>query len=348
VTTSTGTIVVYEGRLNIGLPGIDGLRVFDEWSLVPQRLGELDRARQVIILDPMSFPLESVSEKGWEAPLAVAVPEDLGLDDLAWAFGGALFDRLTYHDLLIVGDDPLWHALARRHGFAAPQRLVFGPDEMGDAVAWLVESGERMPKVGEAVAPLRRDRETKAEFVRQAGTVLPSLAELEVRTPEGMQPHALVVGCGGGVWLRALLARGFAVVGFDRRELLIEEAGMNYPELEVKHLGAHLHLGVGSERFDLALCIGALGNLQPVEQIRLIRQMWQAIRPGGMLVVLERFVPGNDAGWMPVPRLMEVVSEASSDHIVLEDVQTCRFGGRSDHSLGAVTFVKIGPPESPR
>jgi SAM-dependent methyltransferase len=345
VRTSPGALVVYQGRLDVDLPDVDGLRVFDEWSLLPQRLGELERAEQVVVLDPMSFPIESLSQRAWEAPLAVAVPQGLSLDDLSAALGMALFDRLTYHDLLIVGDDELWSALVRRHGFAVPQRLDFAPDGWGSAVGWLIENGELMPEVADGVAPRRRDRSTKAAFVLEAGAVAPSLAELELRTPEGMQPSGLVVGCGGGDWLRAFLARGFTVDGFDRQESLVEEAAVNYPQVEVKHLDPGLRLGVGIECYDVALGVWALGGLQRVEQVRLLREMWEAVRPGGMLVVLDRFVPDGDAGWLPVQRLMEVVSEASADHVVLEDVQSRRGPGRTEHQFAAVTFVKIGPPE---
>ncbi len=348
MTASTGAVVVYQGRFDADLPDVDGLRVFDDWSLIPQRLDELERAKQVVVLDPMSFPIESLSESAWEVPLAVAVPESMPLDGLAGALGEALFDRLTYHDLVIVGDDVLWDALARRHRFAAAQRLDFGPADVRGAVAWLVEHGGQMPNAAGTATQQQRDRAAKARFVLEAGAVAPSLVELVVRTPEGMQPHALLVGCGGGPWLRALLARGYTVVGFDGQESLVQEAGINYPDLEVRHLGPGLRMEVGTERFDLALGVWALGGLEQVEQVRLLRQMWQAVRPGGMLVVLDRFVPEDDAGWLPVKQLMEVVSEASAGHVILEDVQARRILGQPHHGFAAVTFVKIGPPEMMR
>ena len=148
MTNSAGAVVVYAGRLDADLPDSEDLRVFDDWSLVPQRLGELERAEQVIVLDPMSFPLESLGESSWQVPLAVAVPEDLPLNELVAALGEALFDRLTYHDVLIVGDDELWDGLARRRRLATAQRLDHGPDDVSRAVTWLVTEGEQMPRTG--------------------------------------------------------------------------------------------------------------------------------------------------------------------------------------------------------
>ena len=97
---SSGGRIVWTGRYSDKVAG--GL---DGWNCGSARLCSLLReASEVVVLDVLSFPWESLSPGDFDAPFVAVVPE--GVDDAAIdaILGGSLLGTFSPFDRLVVGD----------------------------------------------------------------------------------------------------------------------------------------------------------------------------------------------------------------------------------------------------
>jgi len=122
-----------------------------------------------------------------------------------------------------------------------------------------------------------------AEFARRiAPGVLAEMRRAGIRTG-----RVLDLGCGDGTWLRALVGRGYTATGIDQSRGLIRFASKAAP-------GAVLKVGsLYREAFPRCEAVTALGEVfsycpnanGPLPSIaRLWRRVYEALRPGGVLI----------------------------------------------------------------
>ena len=98
--------------------------------------------------------------------------------------------------------------------------------------------------------------------------------------------RVLDAGCGTGVNLRALSARGFGGVGVDPSTAFIARAKEAGAAANVEYVNAPIAEFATTEQFDLVVCLFATLNLLPPDEIPAFfaaARRW--LRPGGRLVV---------------------------------------------------------------
>lgn len=126
------TRLIYAGRFADELDHDD---VLTDWDLDPVPLRRrLRDCEELVLLDPLSFPLEALGDRAGEILLDVMPPTELDLDDTVAVLGEPLLAGLTVEDYLLVHDDERWGRLVDRFNWVASQRVA--PDEPGIAAAY--------------------------------------------------------------------------------------------------------------------------------------------------------------------------------------------------------------------
>ncbi len=98
----------------------------------------------------------------------------------------------------------------------------------------------------------------------------------------------LDVACGDGTHANELALRGYSVVGMDLSPVMIQEARRR---AALEETGARFVLGdmrglVARRRFDGILCLGtSFGYFDDPSNVRLLKAMASALRPGGRLIL---------------------------------------------------------------
>lgn len=346
--------VVYAGRRPIELPAGPEVVLLDDWQALPRDLERaLDRAARLIILDPLSFPFESLAPRLWDVPMAVALPDDPGFPELDSLLGAPLLSRLGFHDLL-VGSPERCGAFARAYHLpranclegvsADPAALI--PTMAGQAIL----HREVLAQL-QARAARRRDawvlhtRAGKSAFNVESAAVALELKRVAAGLPWGTSGRAVVLGCGSGEWIMVALRAGLRVTGFDLSHSAVRRAHFNYPEVPVRHPGLEPATHGAAESADVALVAGALGPLNPEARGRMLEWMWSMLRPGGCLVILDDCVGERGGAWIPVEDLTATIVEMTANHAVLQEARALRLDGESFHRVGLITYAKLGPAE---
>lgn len=349
-----GATVVYAGRDPAELPDAPGLARLDDWDTLPRDLARaLETAGQLIILDPLSFPFESVAPRLWDVPLAVALPPGLGTDEVHALLGRPVFSRLSFHDVLI-GPGERCRDLAR--AYHLPQSHHLDPGGTGPAVvatrlARHAALHQQVFAELQARPGRRRDawvlrtRPGKSAFNVEAGAVAQELRRLASSLPWGTAGRAVVLGCGSGEWLLVLQRAGFKATGFDLNQAAVQRARFNYPEVPVRHPGLQPATHNLTETADVVLMAGVLGSLNYDARLRMLRWMWSALRPGGSLMILDDFVGDRGGDWIPADDLTGLVLDGTAQHAVLENARALRLEGESFHRVGLITYAKLGAAE---
>jgi SAM-dependent methyltransferase len=124
--------------------------------------------------------------------------------------------------------------------------------------------------------------------------------DLNVGVPEvtalaaSLEPGARVldIGCGTGVPLtRALLSRGFELVGVDSSARMLERFRANCPGVPF-HCCPIQSCDLGQEGFDAAIAWGVLFHLPHDEQEKAIARVARMLKPGGRFL----FTSGDEDG----------------------------------------------------
>lgn len=106
------------------------------------------------------------------------------------------------------------------------------------------------------------------------------------------------LGCGSGLWARALVDAGYSVVGIDQSSAMIALSRDRVPE-GVFHRGSYLTARIPpcDAVTSIGECLGYLfdesNNLRNLE--RLFRRVYEALRPGGVFL-FDMAAPGRVAG----------------------------------------------------
>jgi SAM-dependent methyltransferase len=354
VTTEADRTVVYGGRWPVELPAEHGVALLDDWQVLPGDLERaLDAAAQLIVLDPLSFPFESLTPRLWDIPMAIALPTDLDGRELQALLGAPVLSRLGVHDVLIGAGDR-FDELARCYHLPQANRLDGDGTEPATAVLQLVDQAALHREVRaqlQARSVRRRDawalrtRADKSAFNVEAGAVAGELARIASTLPWGTSGRAVVLGCGSGEWLMVGQRAGFKVTGFDLSHAAVQRSRFNYPRVPVRHPGLQPTAQDLAETADAALIAGTLGSLNQEARLRMLAWMWSTLRPGGSLLVLDDCVGDRGGDWLPVTDLTAAVLEATANHAVLEDARALRLEGETFHRVGLITYAKLGGAE---
>jgi len=305
---STRRPLVFVGRRVLPVPA--GAARADDWETAPGRLLPLlNEASLLVLADPLAFPYEALRPVDREVPVAVALPL-LPAAEIEALLGRPLLDHLGPGDR-VAALPGAWETLAARRGWPASMRLQSRPNEPGAVVEESLLPGV----VGE--------RSAKEEGRRRAGALSYLLARLpRVR---GRGSAVLDVGGKAGPW-RHLFPAGLELVPVG-----------GSPPLPVPE---------GSMGAAVALCV--LGGLAPGERPALVGDMWRAVRPGGLLAVVDDVVPIPGSGRAcsfergGLPRLLR---EATDGRVTRDRVWSIRFPGEALHRGAGISVIKVGEAE---
>ena len=150
--------------------------------------------------------------------------------------------------------------------------------------------------------------------------------------------HGLVVdlGCGGGLWLRALLDAGYVALGVDAADAFVKLARATAPDAEVRLASAYeveLPACNAVTAIGEVLCYVAPDDGDPPPLAALCRRVFAALRPGGLFVFDVIVDEPGDAltyrNW-----------RAGDDWAVLLDVEEDRERHRLDRDIVAFRAIE--------
>jgi ubiquinone/menaquinone biosynthesis C-methylase UbiE len=124
--------------------------------------------------------------------------------------------------------------------------------------------------------------DTGSDFHRNV--IIPEL--LKVLMPQRNEKY-LDVGCGQGVFCRALADEHVMVTGIDAAPKLIEFArkrSPNNPLLTYKVSAAQKLEGIPDNCFDVATCLLAIQNMDPLAPV--VKEMSRVLKPGGRIALV--------------------------------------------------------------
>ena len=371
-----GRPMVYAGRFadRLDPSGLPDCEVVDEWEVLPARLAAgLEGASVLVVLDLLSFPLETMAEAAWGVPIVVLPSPELDVDALEPVFGPKLFDRLGFFDRVATADDELWEGLKLRRLWAEGQRLTLSEDRPEAAVteilSWLSAEPET-PNVlddadeeelywGErgvvgydpgAVAVHRRLAFDKAVHRAQAAGLEPQFVAARGERASGIAFDVLEVGAGEGRWAPSfdLLEARYAGAEADGGEL--DAARRNFPDRADRRFDRverDLRLPYEDESFDLVFEVSAMRRLPSARRWGLVREMWRVAKPGGRVTLLEQFVAKGGAGvhTTSVMEFVDLLVNATAGRVTLEHVQSLRYPHEALVKNGLISVAKLAVPQ---
>ena len=372
-----GRPMVYAGRFadRLDPSGLPDCEVVDEWEVLPARLAAgLEGASVLVVLDLLSFPLETMAEAAWGVPIVVLPSPELDVDALEPVFGPKLFDRLGFFDRLATSDDELWEGLKLRRLWAEGQRLVLSEDRPGAAVAevlsWLAAEpetpnvlddadeegrywGER-GVVGDdpgAGTVHRRLAFGKAVHRAQATALEPQFIAARGERASGVAFDVLEVGAGEGRWVPSFDSLEARFVGAEADEGVLEAARRNFSvraDRRFDLVGRDLRLPYEDESFDLVFEASTMRRLPAARRWDLVREMWRVAKPGGRVTVLEQFVAGGGAGvhTTSVMEFVDLLVDATAGRTTLEHVQSLRYPHEALVKNGLISVSKLAVPQA--
>lgn len=368
--------MVYAGRFagRLDPSGLPDCEVVDEWKVLPARLAAgLESASVIVVLDLLSFPLETMAGGAWDVPLIVVPPPELDADALEPVFGPKLFDRLGFYDRLATHDDELWEGLRLRRRWAEGQRLTLSEDRPEGAVAEILsrlaaEPGTRGNVLGDpdeegryweergvaSDAPgagtlHRRLAFDKAVHRAQAAVLEPQFVAARGERASGVAFGVLEVGAGEGRWAPSFDLLDARYVGAEADGRAIDAARRNFPDRadrRFERVGRDLRLPYEDESFDLVFETSAMRRLPAARRWALVREMWRVAKPGGRVTVLEQFVAeeGADVHTTSVMEFVSLVVDATAGQAALEHVQSLRYPHEALVKNGLISVSKLAVP----
>jgi hypothetical protein len=355
----------------------EGCEVLSEWDVLPKPLAEaLKRATALVVLDPLSFPFETVEGEGWTVPFVFAPREDSDAGTLAALFGPGLLDRIGPFDHVATDDDALWEDLKGRYRLPEARRLRVGrdPAEVAAGLCALLLEEPGLPNVlrdpfeeerfwamrGGLVEGVRgglhrRLGFDKAVHLAQAGALEPQLLEARVGSAPDVALDVLEVGCRAGRWAAAVAALpGVRYVGAELDEGLLRAARAGLPGVRFDALGKDARLPYEDEAFDVVFAVSAMRYLGEEEKVAMVSEMWRVAKPGGRILLLEEFVSEKrPSGTLAVhPRTVSIgafvrlVTGATAWGVSLEHVETLRYPHDGLIKSAVISLAKLGVPKT--
>jgi SAM-dependent methyltransferase len=371
--------VFYAGRFfeevsGAGLPGDH--TVLSDWDVLPAQLvSALEHASILVVLDMFSFPFESLTGDLVDVPLILLLPTGVDADFLVTVFGKPAFSRLGFFDRVAVADDDLWEDLRQRYDFSPGQLVEVQDGRPEQAVAEIRDALEAEAELsasfgegdyeanrywserGDALAgdaPHRAIcsvnhglRFNKAIHRVQASALGPQIAAARGTQAEEVPFEVLEIGSGVGRWAATFDPARTRFTGVDISEAMVEAARTNFPLCRFDLLDEEPVLPYGDESFDLSFSVTVMHHNPTPTKRALISEMWRVTRPGGRLMFLEDFVSG---GWstrstvypMSVNEFVGLLVEATAGQVVLEHVESIRYGHDDFTRGGLLSVTKLG------
>lgn len=310
-----------------------GCRILDGEATPSHLAAVMDEASALILLDPRSFPFESLTGEQWDVPLVVALPPELGAGELVSAFGASLFERLGPFDRVVTADSGVWRDLKKRYRWTEKQWIEADTGEPVGLVRGLCSpTGEPGSRRGKAVFR-RRDEALGRRLVA-------------AREMTGGDPlEVLQVGLAGGLRVMGDPS-SVRLSGVDVSEERVEAVRRDFPEWSLKTTGPDGRFPRESGSFDLVFGVDALQDEPPRVREAVTSEMWRVTRPGGWIVFIEDFVFERPAEReippMSVTEFASVAMEATANRVVLDHVESLRYPGEDMVRGAVVSLTRLG------
>jgi SAM-dependent methyltransferase len=153
-------------------------------------------------------------------------------------------------------------------------QAVFGSD--AGAVKW---SHHGIYKPGSNAGPFRYNNK-----IYRMTYVLESVPEAR----NGRQ-RALDLGCGGGMFIPAIVKKGYRVTGIDIAHQMVAMAGELCDGLDVPAalaVGNCNEIGLKSDAFDVCIAVGLIEHQKADRE--LLKEVYRILKPGGALIITIR------------------------------------------------------------
>lgn len=329
------TPVIYAGRFANRFNGeIPDTEVLSEWDVLPTELTSImEKASFLVVLDPLSFPFEAITEEQWNVPLFVVLP-DYDADSLVSIFGTAFFEKLEPFDRVATTDPALWEDLRRRYSWPQNRYVSIETSEPKETASKLLST------LGDANHDLRTAKTT----YRTEARALRSRFSDSLETSTGETHQVLEIGTGHRIWASSFDLSAVQFTGAYEDGVAIEKAHQDFPEYSFIPLDDRLSFEDGS--FDLSFSVNFMQiQLDSVRRV-LISEMWRVTRPGGRLLFFEDFVirrlNGQEGSFLSATEFLESVIEASSGRVVLDHVESVIYPGEDVFRGGLISFHRLG------
>ncbi|MQR00880.1 class I SAM-dependent methyltransferase [Glaciimonas soli] len=102
------------------------------------------------------------------------------------------------------------------------------------------------------------------------------------------------IGCGSGREVAWLVTHGFAAIGYDASNGLLQQAQARYPELTFMQASLPLLDGIADASFDNVLCETVIMHLDKEHIPAAVRRLTAVLKPGGMLYLSWRVTLNDD------------------------------------------------------
>ncbi len=376
--------VIYAGRFVDEVMGPDlpnECIVLGEQDALSYKLDRvLNQANVFVLLDLLSFPLESMTEEHGDVPIVVVLPSGLDAESLIATFGSTLFEGLELFDHIVTSDSALWEELHRKYCWAESQRIPImsnEPGEVATAVCALFEAEptpattpgdgqheavrywhERNRKLAtsvahQAVQSINDDsRFNKALHRAQAAVLRPWFAApWEERRDAEVPLDVLEVGAGVGRWTSSFDPMKTRFVGIDVCEDLVRDARANFPDQRFDRLGTDLLFPYDDESFDLVFSVTVMHRNPAPAKRTLLSEMGRVVRPGGRLLFLENFVfpkqlEKSSNYPISVTEFVDLIHDTMAGQVVLEHVESLRYLDEDLHRGGLISILQLGIPQT--
>lgn len=327
----SGRSLVYVGRRRDIEAPPDSLLMTD-WDALPVRIAPiLNRADSLTILDPMSFPFDALRDSDRGIPLAVELP-DLEPEVLAQLLGTPLLRHITPFDAVATTSEEAWSALRARYSW--PHFIRIAPTAA-------VSAG--MDLAGDPSGCLRARKSGHLVLAKALGV---QLEAARAAVPAGELLTALILAKDIGRWASLFQLGQTDVKGIDREPESVARAALGFPEwsFDTKLSWEDEE----PERAHVTFAVAALCQHSRDVRRETLSRLVRALRIGGRLIVLDRFLADGHVRDVGAPRPRELVADvwhASARHVVLEHVEALRLPNEDLTSVGVLAFTKLGRPE---
>lgn len=368
--------VFYRGRFDTVVQSTQDCAVLSDWDVAPTRLYPLfDHAQELTVVDPLSFPWESLRDGDWDIPITVHLPDEPQLSQAISLLDRPLLSRLGFFDRISVDDDALWHRLRQQYTWANSQRLsrhdlsrntlsAPRPDASddhplsafakrhGDPLDYWRRRGSVLAQSAphRAVCSVRHDLATNKQVHNcQTRILRPMFHRTLDDYPQGFRPMVLEVGMGVGRLATLFGASHYQYFGVDVSAGMLAEAQRNFPELVCREI-AGSELPFDDESLDVTFTVSVLHHNTADIRRRLLAEMFRVTRSGGQLIFLEDFVgaPTDDGLVFPttLSDFFDVLIDETAGCVNLEGLESLRYPYDVFHRAAALRFTKIQVPQT--
>ncbi len=291
------------------------------------------------VLDPLSFPFETMTDEQRDIPLLVMPPPDFDAETLTTVFGQALFDHLGPFDRIATADPKLWDALRRRYSWSNIQHVRLESKTPEEAAAELRPTLETSSE--------RRYHE-KADHRIEARALAPRV-DVTRQALAGAPLDVLEVGAGGSHWPTSFDLPETRFQGVYQDPGTIEDARRNFPGYDFSPLEEGLAITHPDNTFNLSFSVNFMQVQPDSGRKAIVSEMWRVTSPGGRMVFVEDFVTGgtghSDASPLSVSGFVDLVVEATAGRVVLDHVESLLYSGEDMFRGGLISLQKLGRHE---